>query len=359
MQERIKSYKIFTSSARLEKPISDSTHTLTEISFLVVRIRLENGIMGEAYLLSFQYSKNAIAGALKDMGEMLIGEPVYATSKTFERFEASNEYFGQEGINRWAQAAYNIAMWDAWGKCLGQPIWKILGVAKNKIPLYGSGGWISYSVEELIDEVQNYKSRGFKAVKIKVGKPEIKEDLERLRLVREAVGPELNIMMDANQGMDVSGALQLARRARELNIHWFEEPTDHKDLNGYQLLRQQAGISIAMGEREYSSLALRELLGRQALDIWQPDILRIGGVEGWRESAALAKAYQVSVLPHYYKEYDVPLLCTISNGVGAESFDWVDPLVDHPLSVNDGMAVPHDRPGWGFKFRDEKLEEIR
>lgn len=359
MNETIKGFRIFRSSAQLEKPISDSTHTLTEISFLVVRIELENGTFGEAYLLTFQYSKNAIAGALKDLGEMLIGESVFATGRIFERFETSNEYFGREGINRWAQAAYNIAMWDAWGKCLGKPIWKILGTVKDRIPLYGSGGWISYSVEELIDEVQKYKSRGFKAVKIKVGKPDIHEDLERLKLVREAVGPELNIMMDANQGMSVSGALQLARQARELNIHWFEEPIDHRDFNGYQLLRQQAGISIAMGEREYSFLTLRELLDRQALDIWQPDILRIGGVEAWKESAGLAKAHHISVLPHYYKEYDVPLLCTISNGVGAESFDWVDSLIDNPLKVIDGMALPHDRPGWGFGFKDECLEEIK
>lgn len=354
----IKSYAVFTAKAKLEKPIADATHTLTEISFIVLRIRLKNGVIGESYLLSFQYNTQAIIGALKDAGELLIGEEVYDTVKVFDKLNHANEYFGMEGLNRWAQGAFNIAMWDAWAKILGQPVWKVLGASKRQIPIYGSGGWISYSPDELIDEVTQYKNRGFKAVKIKVGKPDWKEDLERLRLVREAVGNEINIMMDANQGMNVANALQLAQAAKSLHINWFEEPILHDDYQGFELLRNQAGISIAMGEREYSLTPLRELLQRNAIDIWQPDILRLGGVEAWRNSAALAASFNVSVLPHYYKDYDIPLLCTISNGAGAESFDWIDTLIDHPLEIKDGMATPHNTPGWGFKFKDEYLRQV-
>ncbi|MRX46665.1 mandelate racemase/muconate lactonizing enzyme family protein [Pedobacter puniceum] len=354
----IKSYAVFTAKAKLEKPIADATHTLTEISFIVLRIRLKDGTIGESYLLSFQYNPQAIIGALKDAGELLLGEKVFDTVKVFDKLNHANEYFGMEGLNRWAQGAFNIAMWDAWAKILGQPVWKVLGASKRQIPIYGSGGWISYSPDELIDEVTQYKNRGFKAVKIKVGKPDWKEDLERLRLVREAVGNEINIMMDANQGMNVANALQLAQAAKNLHINWFEEPILHDDYQGFELLRNQAGISIAMGEREYSLTPLRELLQRNAIDIWQPDILRLGGVEAWRNSAALAASFNVSVLPHYYKDYDIPLLCTISNGAGAESFDWIDTLIDHPLEIKDGMATPHNTPGWGFKFKDEYLRQV-
>lgn len=358
MSFSIRNFSVYTAKARLANPISDATHTLTEISFIVLRIQTEQGVTGESYLLSFQYSPLAIAGAIKDMGAMIIGEQVHDTVAVFQKMNHANEYFGHEGINRWAQAAYNIAMWDAWAKTLGQPIWKILGSSRRQVPIYGSGGWISYTPEELIAEVSGYKARGFRAVKIKVGKPDWREDLERLRLVREAVGNDIGIMMDANQGMDVPSALALARAARELNIHWFEEPVNHTDFQGYELLRTQAGISLAMGEREFSTLPLRELLRRNAIDIWQPDILRLGGVEAWRESAALAAAYNIPVLPHYYKDYDIPLLCTIPNGAGAESFDWIDPLIDRPLQIINGMATPHDHPGWGFSFKDNVLTEI-
>lgn len=354
----ITGFRIYSAKAKLGHPIADATHTLTEISFVIVRIHTKKDITGEAYLLSFQYSPRAIAGALKDVGGLIIGEQVYDTVKVWEKINHANEYFGMEGVNRWAQAAYNIAMWDAWCKELGQPVWKVLGASAKKIPAYGSGGWLSYSTAELIDEVSAYKKRGFNAVKIKVGKPDWREDLERLRMVREAVGEQINIMMDANQGMSVPSALALARAVRSLRIQWFEEPVDHSDFEGYRLLRTQAGISLAMGEREYSTLPLRELLQRNAIDIWQPDILRIGGVEAWRNSAALAGAYNVPVLPHYYKDYDVPLLSTISNGAGTESFDWIDPLIDNPVRFTDGFAVPHDRPGWGFNFKDEHLVEI-
>ena len=355
---KIKNYAVFKATAQLKKPIADATHTLTEISFLVLRITTESGIVGESYLLSFQYSPGAIAGAMKDVGEMVIGREVNETVKCFEDLNHANEYFGLEGINRWAQAAYNMAMWDAWCKKLGQPIWKVLGGSRKPISIYGSGGWSSYTPEELIDEVTDYKSRGFRAVKIKVGKPDWKEDFDRLQQVRAAVGNEIGIMMDANQGMTVPNALALARAARDLNIQWFEEPIDHSDFEGYALLRNQAGISLAMGEREYSTLPLRELLTRNALDIWQPDILRLGGVEAWRDSAALAKSFNIPVLPHYYKDYDIPLLCTVSNGVGAESFDWIDPLIDYPLEIKNGYTLPHDRPGWGFSFKDTSLTEI-
>lgn len=355
---KIKSFSVYKAKAALKKPISDATHTLTEISFLVLRITTSNNVVGESYLLSFQYSPRAIAGAMLDVGEMLIGHEVSETVTAFEHLNHANEYFGHEGVNRWAQAAFNMAMWDAHCKILGQPIWKVLGGTRRPIAIYGSGGWNSYSVDELIAEVSDYKSRGFNAVKIKVGKPDWREDLERLKLVRQAVGNNIGIMMDANQGMTVPNALALAREARSLNIHWFEEPIDHTDFEGYALLRNQAGISLAMGEREYSTLPLRELLSRKALDIWQPDILRIGGVEAWRDSAALAKSFNIPVLPHYYKDYDIPLLCTISNGVGAESFDWIDPLIDYPLEINNGFALPHDRPGWGFSFKDACLEEL-
>lgn len=354
----IKDFSIHKAKATLAKPISDATHTLSEISFIILRIQTDTGITGESYLLSFQYSPEAIAGAMKDAGNVIIGEAVNHTVRVFQHFNETNEYFGREGINRWAQAAFNIAMWDAWCKILGQPIWKALGTSRTSVPIYGSGGWLSYSIEELIEEVSNYKNRGFGAVKIKVGKPDWREDAERLGLVREAVGNGIQIMMDANQGMTVPNALRLAKKAAEMNVYWFEEPIDHTDFAGYQLLRNQAGISLAMGEREYSSLPLRELLQRNAIDIWQPDILRIGGVEAWRDSAALANAYNIPVLPHYYKDYDIPLLCTIPNGAGAESFDWIDPLIDYPLEIKNGMATPHDRPGWGFSFKDEVLSEI-
>ena len=355
---QIQEIELFKLVSVLKKPISDATHTLSEISFVVLRLKLRNGIVGESYLLSFQYSPEAIKGALKDCQDAVIGHSVNETGLVFDKLNHLHEYFGQNGLLRWVQGAINIAMWDAWGKALQQPLWKLWGTHKEKVSLYGSGGWISYSIEEVIEEVTNYVDRGFKAVKIKVGSPNWKTDVERLKKVRAAVGDNVNIMIDANQGMKLPETIQLAKAANDLNIYWFEEPLHHENFDGYQTLKNQTGISLAMGEREFNTQPLIELIKRKAIDIWQPDILRIGGVEAWKESASIAAGFHIPVLPHYYKDYDVPLLCTIPNGVGAESFDWIDDYIDNPMLVKDGFAYPHQRPGWGFNFIDDYLKKI-
>ncbi len=354
----IRDYQLYTAVAKLDKPLSDATHTLTEISFLVLRLRLENGIIGESYLLSFQYSPNAIRGALKDLLPLVVGFNCYETGRVYDLLNDASEYFGQTGINRWVQGLVNIGMWDAWGKTLEQPVHRLMGTTKERVPVYGSGGWLSYTVDELISEAEHYVLRGFKSVKIKVGSPHWKTDLERLTKLRAAIGSGVNIMIDANQGMNVASACCLASAAADLGIYWFEEPIHHQHFDGFATIKNKTGIALAMGEREFDSMALRELAGRKAIDIWQPDILRIGGADKWKQSASMAEGFGLSVFPHYYKDYDVPLLCTVPNGIGAESFDWIDPLIDHPIHVQDGYAYPREGPGWGFHFQDEYLKEI-
>ena len=165
-------------------------------------------------------------------------------------------------------------------------------------------------------------------------------------------------MMDANQGMTVPDALELALAARDIGIGWFEEPIDHRNWDGYAFLRERAGIALAMGEREYDLTPLRELVTRRGIDLWQPDLLRLGSVEAWRESAAYAGAHGIPVLPHYYRGYDVPLLCTVTNAQGAESFDWIDGIVDAPLRVEGGLAYPREGAGWGFRFKPSALTAL-
>ena len=354
----IQHISFFKAVSKLSRPIADSTHHIPEIAFIVTRIELDSGVTGDGHLLAFHYSPEAILGALKDIAPMAIGQEVSRTGEFLAQHEKQSEYFGNVGVHRWAAGSINLAMWDAWAKSRNVPVWKMFGVCHDQVPLYGSGGWLSYSMDELLGEVRGYMKRGFRSVKFKVGSPELGHDIERLTKVREAVGPNVRIMMDANQGMILPAALELARAAQPLQITWFEEPLARTDYDGYAQLRRQAGMSIATGEREFDTVTLRELIRREAIDLWQPDILRLGGVEAWRASAALAQAYHIPVLPHYYKEYDVPLLMTVPNAYGAESFDWVDELITHPIRMKDGFAIPNEGPGWGFSFKDDNLKEL-
>lgn len=358
---RIKELRVYRAISKLTKPIADSTHDISEIAFYILEVESCQGVVGQGYLLSFHYSPHAIEGALKDLKRFVEERDysIYQTQDIQHDYEIQSEYFGIAGLQRWALAVLNVALWDAWGKTMKQPIWKILGCHSRRIPVYGSGGWISYSEQELVDEVVDYKKRGFQAVKIKVGSPDMARDIERLTKVREAVGNDLKIMMDANQGMDVPSAIKLVNAVEDLNIHWFEEPVPNTDFEGYAAIHSKTRVSLAMGEREYNTVALRELIGRRAIDLWQPDLIRLGGVEEWLRSASLADAYNIPVLPHYYKDYDVPLLATVRNPYGAESFDWIDGIIDNQMVIEDGYAKLREGDGWGFQFLHQHLDEVK
>ncbi|MBS1703791.1 MAG: mandelate racemase/muconate lactonizing enzyme family protein [Armatimonadetes bacterium] len=355
---RIRGVSLYKAVSPLSRPISDSTHEFPEIAFIVTRIHLESGIVGESYMLAFHYSPHAILGALRDATDLVVGWDVHQTREFIQFYESQAEYFGNTGINRWALAAINTAMWDARARAVEKPVWQMFNVHRDRVPVYASGGWLSYSNEELISEASSLVARGFHGLKMRVGSADIERDIERLHLVREAVGPDVDIMMDANQGLSVSTATKLAQAAMPLRITWFEEPLPHTDFEGYRQLGQTTGISLAIGKREFSTVALRELILRDAVDLWQPDLFRLGSVEAWRDSADLCQANNIPIVPHFYKQYHVPLLMTVPNGRGAEILDWVDGLIDHPIRVEDGMAYPHTSPGWGFRFKDEFLFEL-
>jgi L-alanine-DL-glutamate epimerase-like enolase superfamily enzyme len=355
----VKALRFYEARARLDKPLADATHTIPAIDFLIAEIELYNGRIGQGYLLAFHYSPYAIRGALRDMAHLAVGLDCAAPGLLMQRAEREHEYFGGEGLQRWAVGVVNVALWDAWARTLDVPMHRLFGTHCESIAAYGSGGWLSYSDQELVDEVTSYAQRGFRAVKIKVGSSDMARDAARLRKVRQAVGPSVRIMMDANQGMQRADALVLARQAAELGVVWFEEPLHHHDYEGYAALRRQAGLCLAMGEREYNLEGLKALVACNGIDMWQPDLMRLGGVEKWRASAAYAAAHHLQVLPHYYRDYDVPLLCGTPNGMAAESFDWIDPLIDTPMHMENGNAYPRQGPGWGFRFRESVLTEMR
>jgi L-alanine-DL-glutamate epimerase-like enolase superfamily enzyme len=356
----IKDIRFFEANAPLDRPIEDATHSIPLVKFIIAEIELNSGITGQGYLLSFHYSPHAIRGALKDLADIVTcGFMVNETLKLNSVYARESEYFGNEGLLKWAIAIVNIAMWDAWAKVNKQPLWRLLDGQFQKSEVYGSGGWLSCSDDELLDEVNTYCKRGFHGVKIKVGHPDMQVDIHRLSKVREAVGKNKRIMMDANQGLDVSSAIQLARATEHLDIHWFEEPVDSKNYQGYSKIKKQLTIALAMGEREYDLTGLKNLTERKALDLWQPDIIRLGGVQGWLASARYANEHNILVLPHFYKEYDLHLLCLLKNRPVVEYFNWLDGLIDNPIHIQDGYASPSDKPGWGFSFIYDKMQPLK
>jgi L-alanine-DL-glutamate epimerase-like enolase superfamily enzyme len=263
-----------------------------------------------------------------------------------------------------ALSAVDTALWDLKGKIVDLPIYKLIGGGRTTIPVYASGGWTSYSDEQLIDEMKGMTARGFKAVKFKVGYDGGKaprRDVERVRKVREALGPEIKIMVDANNSFDAATAVQLANRIREYDISMFEEPVFADDIPGLSRFKRGTDIPLATGEHEYSKFGVRDLLLHEAADIIQVDGARAGGYTEMIKCAALTQAWNVGLAPHAMENLHLQLAAAVPNTLFLERLLMFEELTSQvfdgaPIPVDGFMHVP-DLPGLGLKLNMDFIKE--
>ena len=342
----------------LPQPIADSTHVLRFIDLILVEV-ISGDHVGTCYMLSFDYAPALLKGIIdEELRRHILGQPADAIRGVYERNLAATEYIGQEGVAMWGTAAIDVALWDLLARRLGVPAAVLFGQNTKGVPVYGSGGWLSYTDEQLADEVSRYLARGFAGVKLKIGGGEDR-DVERVHAVRRAIGAKCKLMVDANQALTLDKAVRLARRLENCGLEWFEEPFPRNDVDSYVQLSNKTEIPLAAGEREFGLQGFRRLVSARAISVVQPDLLRVGGVTGWRLAAALADTYLLRLAPHFYREYDLHLAASQPNTVAIESFDWLDPLLEHPFEVREGHAYIPDRPGFGVQFKQEAVREYR
>jgi L-alanine-DL-glutamate epimerase-like enolase superfamily enzyme len=347
-------------SMPLSEPLADSTHTLPSIDWILVDVHTNNGLTGHAHMLSFHYGLELLAGVVNhELKDVIIGMNPTLIEKVWQACWNRVEYIGQTGVAAWGIAAIDIALWDILGKSLNCPVHKLLGAGQEDVPIYGSGGWLSYSLEQLVQEVRNYVERGFTGVKIKVGGRLPERDAVRVRAVREAIGPNIQLMIDANQAWTVRQVLEFSREVEDCNIFWFEEPIPKDDLDGYATLAGKLPFPVAAGEREYSLQVFHSLLERRALPIVQPDVLRLGGISRSLRLAHLAEIFNARVASHFYKEIDIHWMAAAPNGLFLEHLPWLDPLLVHPLKISNGLAKLPTQPGLSIEIQPEAVQEYR
>src|SRR5215472_1288789 len=217
----------------LEPPIADSTHVLNRIQWILVDVLTDEGLTGNSFMLTFDYRPELLQRIVDtELKPLILGKDPQQITQIWQACHAHCEYIGQSGVAAWGIAAIEIALWDLLGKVLGAPVYRLLGAFREEIPAYGSGGWLSYSLDQLLAEVNSYLQRGFKMVKIKVGSPEPKRDVERVREVRKLVGEHVRLMVDANQAWQPHQAIGFARQVQDQNIFWLEEPVARDDIDG-------------------------------------------------------------------------------------------------------------------------------
>ena len=272
--------------------------------------------------------------------------------------------YGRKGIAFCALSAVDIGLWDLKAKALGLPLYRLLGPFQESVPIYGSGGWTNFTVDELIAETTGWVEQGVKRVKIKVGKDfgqSEREDIERLAAVRRALGDDVAIYVDANNGYYAKQAVYMAKEFEQYQVGWFEEPVLADDIEGLARVASATTIPIATGEHEYTKYGFKDLISRGGADIVQPDVGRVGGVTEWMKVAHMAHGFNLPVAPHGVQLVHLHLCCATPNLKVVEYLNVAEAsdriwYTEFP-EQKDGMWAPYpDRPGLGLELSPDAVE---
>ena len=329
---------------------------------LFVHIVTDEGLEGLGVGQASPGVRQVIESGLKGL---LIDQDPFDIEKLWNDMFWQVRGYGRKGLAFCAVSAVDIGLWDLKAKALGVPLYKLLGPYTNSIPIYGSGGWTNFTSEELVAEMSGYVEQGIKRVKMKVGKDfggSEREDIERVAAVRQAVGDDVALYVDANNGYYAKQAIYMAREFEQYQVGWFEEPVLADDIQGLAEVRRAIAIPVASGEHEYTRYGFKELITGGGADIVQPDVARVGGVTEWMKVAHLAQAFNLPVAPHMVPLVHLHLGCATPNLKVVEYANvvlegdriWYTELPEQ----RDGMLSPFpDRPGLGLELDPYAVEK--
>lgn len=351
----------------LPNPVGFSVKTLTHREHLLVRVRSDAGVEGVGFCLQDVSGKAAKAALDELLVPMMIGEDPRDIAKIWERLYWQTVRAGRRGNLLHALSAIDIALWDHQAKLAGMPLYKLLGAYREEVPCYASGGYYYDGMEmlpKLDQEVRGYLEQGFTAIKMKIGRLSARQEVERVQLVREIIGPDVKLMIDANQAyLDVNSCMELCRRVEQFDITWFEEPLPVDMVEAHVRLRKQTSIPLATGEVAATRWEFQDLIRSGALDYVQPDATMCGGVSEWLKIAALASAQGVSLAPHYHWDIHVHLACVSRDVTILEKFVGTDVknfdlIMNNPRQVTShGTLTPPEGTGLGIDYNEEAIRE--
>ncbi|MGW4238397.1 L-talarate/galactarate dehydratase [Streptomyces sp. NPDC004749] len=344
----------------LATPVSDAKvltgrqKPMTEVAFLFVEIGTAEGHRG----IGFSYSKRAggpgqFAHA-KEIAPTLLGEDPSDIAKLWTKLVWAGASVGRSGLATQAVAAFDVALWDLKATRAGLPLAKLLGAHRDSVRCYNtSGGFLHTPTEQVLENASASLAQGIGGIKIKVGQPDGKADLRRLAAVREHVGDDVPLMVDANQQWDRATAQRMGRALEEFGLVWIEEPLDAYDAKGHAALAASLDTPVATGEMLASVAEHWELLRHDAADIIQPDAPRIGGITQFLKLATLAEHQQVQLAPHFAMEIHLHLAAAYPLEPWVEHFDWLEPLFNERLRISGGRMHVSSRPGLGITLSEQ------
>jgi mandelate racemase len=351
---KIRSIRVRAVSAPMRTPLVTSIATVSSAALVLIDLQTDEGITGRAYLFAVgKHNLEPIAKLVDAMAEMVKGDEV-APFDLEKKLRAKYALLGVHNIVLMAIAGIDVAAWDAWAQALEQPLVRVLGGTPRPIPAYNSKGLGLLPLKELPKAATDLLKGGFRAVKLRLGRPDARDDLEALRTVKKALGPEITLMTDFNQGLGVAEAIRRGHMIdEEGGVYWIEEPVRADDFSGCHLVRSEVRTPIQIGENFMGPEQMAQALAAGASDYVMPDLERIGGVTGWMRAAALAQGAGMEMSSHLFPEASAHLLAVTPTCHWLEYVDWADAILKDPLVVKDGFAEIPDVPGTGVAW-DEK-----
>ncbi len=359
-------------TCQLDKPIMDATYTLPSRSVVLARVETDEGISGIGEAAYFggppMITKMIIE---KELADYLIGEDPLNIERLWETMYQRSLKHGRKGAIIASMSGIDIALWDIKARSVGMPLYRLLGGCYEKIRAYASAGFYAEGkgLKELAGEMESYVKEGFTAVKMKIGRVSQAEDMARIKAVREAIGPNIDLLVDGNNVYASYEAIKMARKMEAYDVFWFEEPVPAEDIEGSARVAHAIDMPLAAGENEFTRYGFRDLIINQALDIAQPDATWCGGITEARKIAAMASAWNITCVPHSFSSAialmsNLHFSASIPNSMFQEFDRNYNPLreelLTEPVRINkDGYIDLPDKPGLGVELNESTVKKYR
>lgn len=358
----IKSVRADHYSIPLPVVLSDSMHgDMASFELMTARVTDADGNEGLGYTYTLSGGAGAIHSVIaNDIAPILIGRDADRIEDTWKHLWWSLHYAGRGGLAMHALSAADIALWDLLGKRTGLPLWRLLGGADPKVKAYAGGIDLMFTLDDLLAQTDANLAKGFRAIKMKVGRDNLREDVVRIAAMRAHLGSDFPLMVDANMRWTVDEAIRAARAFRDHDLIWLEEPTIPEDFAGHARILTEGGVPISAGENLHTLYDFQHMLAANGVSYIEPDVSNCGGITVWMKVARLAEARNLPVTSHGVHDIHVHLLGAIPNASYLEVHGFgLERYIAEPLKIVEGFATAGGAPGHGISFDWAGLEEHR
>lgn len=342
--------------------LSDSTHgQMSHFELVTVCVTDSEGVHGVGYTYTVGCNGAAIhATVARDLAPRLKGERADLIEALWHRMWWATHYGGRGGAAALAIAAVDIALWDLKARRMSVPLWTLLGGFDPRVPCYAGGIDLDFPLDKLLAQTDDNLKKGFRAIKMKVGRKRLSEDVARVKAMRAHLGEDFPLMVDANMRWTPDEAIRAARAIQPCNPVWLEEPTIPDDVEGHARVVREGGLPVATGENLHTLYEFKQMIAGGGVTFPEPDVTVCGGVTGFMKVARLAEAFNLPVTSHGAHDVTVHLLAACPNRSYLEAHGFgLDRYIAHPLEIKDGFALAPDRPGHGIEFDWKGLDACR